>query len=327
MNIGPDKIFKRWVDVDAHLTFEGHLPQLIPLSHIDHVYIPKNLYDSFNDDTRKAINANFKRHFTIVQFDGEGDQPHGPHTPVPKSKSRADYQDFVIKKLFVQYSEGRKYPSSRPVRAIAITLPSTDFSNHYVLPLTISQAYSQYRFENKHRPSKDMTYIYWQVLNGDMMLTLANEWIESFGSQPNLRCLTCYVAPKPTTNSSSYNEYFSYLNNQQPFKHHILRGDNRFAAKSNRFYVGCNTDDLMTFCLEIERSTGKVTLSHAGSNEIYNHETISYTFSKELLDLTQLNCIYVSGGSRTVPIRNLIICSEKYADLHPTFDKNYKKPM
>ena len=325
MNIGLDKIFKRWVDVDAHLTVEGHLPQLIPLSYIDHVYIPKNLYDSFNDDTRKAINANFKRHFTIVPFDGEAHQPRGPHTPVPKSKSRADYQDFVIKKLFEQYSEDRKYPSSRPVRGIAITLPSTDFSDHYVLPLTISQAYAQYPFENKHRRSKDMTYIYWQVLNGDMMLTLANERIKSVGSQPNLRCLTCYLAPKPTTNSSSYNEHFSYLNNQQPFKHHVLKEDNRFAAKSNRFYVGCNTDDLMTFCLEIERSTGKVTLSHAGPNAIYNHETISCTFSKGQLDLTRLNFIHVSGGSRTVPIRNLIICFEKQADLHPTFDKDYKK--
>ncbi|CAF4862878.1 unnamed protein product, partial [Rotaria magnacalcarata] len=81
-----------WVTVDAHLTVEGHLPQLIPLSYIDHVYIPKNLYESFSDDTRKAINANFKRNCTIVPFDGEANQSRGPHGPIPKSKSRADYQ-------------------------------------------------------------------------------------------------------------------------------------------------------------------------------------------------------------------------------------------
>ncbi|CAF5216690.1 unnamed protein product, partial [Rotaria magnacalcarata] len=145
------------------------------------------------------------------------------------------------------------------------------------------------------------------------------------GSQPDLRCLTCYIAPKPTPNSFPYHEKFSYLNNQHPFRHYVLKEGNRFAAKSNTFYSGCNTDDLMTFCLEIERSTGKVTLSHAGPNGIYNHETIFWTFTKGVLDLTKLNFIHVSAGARTVPVRNLIICFEKQVDLHPTFDKDYKK--
>ncbi|CAF2136304.1 unnamed protein product [Rotaria magnacalcarata] len=325
LNIDLDKIFKRWVTVDAHLTVEGHLPQLIPLSYIDHVYIPKNLYESFSDDTHKAINANFKRNCTIVPFDGEANQSRGPHGPIPKSKSRADYQDFVIKELFKQYAERREHSLSRAVRGIAITLPSTDFTDHYVLPLTISQAYEQYRFEKNHRPRGNMTYIYWQILNGDMMLTLSNERLQSVGSQPDLRCLTCYIAPKPTPNSFPYHEKFSYLNNQHPFRHYVLKEGNRFAAKSNTFYSGCNTDDLMTFCLEIERSTGKVTLSHAGPNGIYNHETIFWTFTKGVLDLTKLNFIHVSAGARTVPVRNLIICFEKQVDLHPTFDKDYKK--
>ncbi|CAF3890637.1 unnamed protein product, partial [Rotaria magnacalcarata] len=219
LNIDLDKIFKRWVTVDAHLTVEGHLPQLIPLSYIDHVYIPKNLYESFSDDTHKAINANFKRNCTIVPFDGEANQSRGPHGPIPKSKSRADYQDFVIKELFKQYAERREHSLSRAVRGIAITLPSTDFTDHYVLPLTISQAYEQYRFEKNHRPRGNMTYIYWQILNGDMMLTLSNERLQSVGSQPDLRCLTCYIAPKPTPNSFPYHEKFSYLNNQHPFRH------------------------------------------------------------------------------------------------------------
>ncbi|CAF4831977.1 unnamed protein product, partial [Rotaria magnacalcarata] len=67
--------------------------------------MPKNFYDSFSDDVRRAINANFKRNFTIISFDGDPNQPHGPHTPVPKSKSRADFQDSVVKELFKQYSE------------------------------------------------------------------------------------------------------------------------------------------------------------------------------------------------------------------------------
>jgi hypothetical protein len=213
MNIDLDKILKRWLNVDAHLTVEGHLPQLIPLSYIDHVYIPKNFYNSFNDDVRRAIHANFKRNFTTVPFDGDPNQPRGPHTPVPKSKSRADYQDFVVKELLKQYSEQRAHPPSRPVHGTAITVAWSDFTRHYVLPLTISQAYEQYCFQNKHRPPQNMTYIYWQVVNGDMMLTLSNEPIDPGEKQPNLRCLTCYVAGKPISNILPYHENYSYLNN------------------------------------------------------------------------------------------------------------------
>ncbi|CAF5078711.1 unnamed protein product, partial [Rotaria magnacalcarata] len=57
-------------------------------------------------------------------FDGDPNQPHGPHTPVPKSKSRADFQDSVVKELFKQYSEQRKYQPSRPVTGTAITIAS-----------------------------------------------------------------------------------------------------------------------------------------------------------------------------------------------------------
>ncbi|CAF4238977.1 unnamed protein product, partial [Rotaria magnacalcarata] len=190
---------------------------------------------------------------------------------------------------------------------------------------TIKQAYEQYRFQNKHRPRRNMTYIYWQVVNGDMMLTLCNEPIDPDKKQPDLRCLTCYVAGKPTDKNLPYHENYSYLNNHQPFKHLVLKETNKFAASSNTFYVGCNTDDLMTFCLEIDRSNGTVTLFHASSNGIYNHERISHTFSRGVLDLNQLNFIHVSAGSHSVPIRNLIICFEKQVDFHPTFDKDYRE--
>ena len=105
----------------------------------------------------------------------------------------------------------------------------------------------------------------------------------------------------------------------------ILREVNRFAGKSNRFYVGCNTDSFMTFCLEIQRSTNTVTLSHAGPNAIYNHQKISCSFEKSKLNLAKLDFIHLTSGSRTVPVRNLTICFEKQKDLHPTHDKDFTK--
>ncbi|CAF1117327.1 unnamed protein product [Adineta steineri] len=325
MNITLDKILERWLNVDSHLTIEGHLPQLIPLSYIDHIYIPQNLYDALSKTSQRTMNKTFKNSITRVPHDGIANQPQNPHGPIPPSKCREDYQNFVVEELRKRFIERVKNPSWTSVQGAAITIPSIDFTDTYILPLTISQAYEQYCYANKHPPSDKTYYVYWQVVGGDMMLTLSNEPIQPEGKQAKLQCLTCYIAGKGPSSDTSYHEHYSYVNDSAPFQHPILRETVKFAAKSNRFFNGCNTDDLMTFCLEIQLSTGTVIFSHAGPNSIYNHEKIFYTFDKNRLNLKKLNYIHISCGSRTVPVRNLIVCFDKSASLHPTFDKNFSK--
>ncbi|CAF2714671.1 unnamed protein product [Rotaria sp. Silwood2] len=325
MDIDFDQVFERWFQADSHLTLEGHLPQLIPLDYIDHVYIPNNLYNTLSHASQRAINANFKHRITVIDHDGETNQPHGPRGPKPSSKSRQLYQESVVKDLHKRCIERMKNPPPRPIRGTAITLASVDFTDHYVLPITISQAYDQYCLSKKHRPPHNSFIIYWQSIGGDMMLTLSNEPIESREKQKYLRCLTCYIAPKPSVSQGSYHEHYSYLDHHTPFQHHIRRERGQFDAKSNHFYLGCNTDDLMTFALEVQRMDGTVTLSHAGPNAIYNQEKISHTFDKYELDLTKLNFVHVSSSAQIVTIRNLMICFEKQVDLHPTFDKHFEK--
>ncbi|CAF4936965.1 unnamed protein product, partial [Rotaria sp. Silwood1] len=72
---------------------------------------------------------------------------------------------------------------------------------------------------------------------------------------------------------------------------------------------------------------GKVILSHAGSNSIYNHEKLCSTFSKTNLDLTELNYIYVSAGAHTVPIRNLFITFEKQPEPLDSIDNNVQHDL
>ena len=325
MDITLDKILERWFAVDSHLTIEGHLPPLIPLSYIDHIYIPQNLFDSLTNDSRKAINANFKNRITCVPHDGEADQPVGPHGPKPPSKSREEYQDTVVEKLRQRFLERVKNSSLISVRGVAITLAPSDFTDPYVLPLTISQAYKQYCSSRKHPPPENAYFIYWQLAAGDIILTLSDGVIKSDTKKTNPSCLSCYIAGKGPPSDTSYHEHYSYMNDSLPFRHPILRETNKFAGKSNRFLVGCNTDNFMTFCLEIQRSTNTVTLSHVGPNAIYNHEKISCLFKKSQLDLEKLDYIYLTSGSRTVPVRNLTICFEKQIDLHPTYDQHFKK--
>ncbi|CAF4108583.1 unnamed protein product, partial [Rotaria sordida] len=217
-------------------------------------------------------------------------------------------------------------PPPRLVQGAVITIPSTNFNDHLVLPLTISQAYKQYCVDHAQPPKDNTIYIYWRAMNGDMMLTLSNEEIDPGEKQPNLRCLICYIAAKSNSIDTPYHENTSYLNSGQPSQHATFLAKKKYAAKSDRFHIGCNTDYFMTYCLEYQCSTGQVTLSHAGPNAIYNHEKITCTFAKGNLDLSNLEFIYVSAGDSIIPIRNFMICFEKQPNLHPTFDSTFKKP-
>ena len=38
-------ILKRWCEVDSHKTIEAHLPQLIPLDYIDHIYMTQKIFN------------------------------------------------------------------------------------------------------------------------------------------------------------------------------------------------------------------------------------------------------------------------------------------
>lgn len=92
------------------------------------------------------------------------------------------------------------------------------------------------------------------------------------------------------------------------------------------FYVGCNTDDFITFCLEIQYFIGSVVLSRVGPNSIYNDETISCKFDKVDMNVSELNFLCVSAEEHTIHIRNLIICLEKQPDPHPLIETNVEPP-
>ncbi|CAF4937521.1 unnamed protein product, partial [Rotaria socialis] len=97
------------------------------------------------------------------------------------------------------------------------------------------------------------------------------------------------------------------------------------SSSSRTFHRGANIENFLTYCLKIEKKTGQATLSHAGPNSIYCYETITCRFSKATLDLSKLDYVRVSAGSQKVPIRNLTINFEKIPDLHPLFDRNFKR--
>ncbi|CAF2765048.1 unnamed protein product [Rotaria sp. Silwood2] len=318
MDVDLNAVIERWMRVDSHEVFESHLPQLIPLDYIDAVYIPKNLFESLNSQAQKLAKNIFGNSIYITEhiIDLNSTKP-------TVDAARLTYEKFVHGEIHQKINKKIQTPHTQ--RGTVITVASSKFVEQIVLPITISQSYSLYCLEKKPSDNADFTYIYWQAMHGDMMLTISNERIEPRKDQPNLHCLVCYVAKEPSFTSEDYYEAYSYLNDGHPYQHDANVPKARFKVKSNSFYRGCKMDDFYTFCLEISRKTGKVVLSHAGPNSIYNHEKIEYQFDKKVLDLSRIDYIHISAGTQDVPIRNLTINHERISELHPSFDKHFKK--
>ncbi|CAF3863353.1 unnamed protein product [Adineta steineri] len=326
MDISLKQILDRWITVDSHQTVEAHLPQLIPLEYIDHVYMPKNLFDNLSVDARQAISAVFRKRISVAEQIVEPMVSGGPplFVPKPKEKARAAYQDACIHTLLFRYKKYTSQLALNYLKGITMTIRPTKFEDPFLLPMTISQAFEHYRQVQSRPSTANITYIYWKALNGDMILSLSNQEISSTKKQPDLRSLICYVAPKPSLTDEHYYESTSYLATGNPIHHEMILNKKNYKAKSNIFYMGCNMNDFFTYCLEIHRGTGHVVLSHAGPNGIYNHNPIVCAFNRSELDLTTLDFIHVSAGSRRVPIRNLIVCFDRQPDLHPTFDREFR---
>jgi hypothetical protein len=323
MDVNLNAILHRWKSVDSHDTFEAHLPQLIPLDYVDCVYMPKNIFESLTPEAQKSTKELFKKSLIIWNDDVDLSLLK-PGSTAPLDATRKLYLKFILDQLDEKIQ--KRIDTPRISRGIVITVPGSNFDEHTVLPMTISQSYDLYLLDNNKAPQKpEYTYIYWQAMNdSDMMLTIANEKLELSKDQPNLQCLIVYVAEKPSKATQNYHENYSYLNDGHPFEHYTNVHSGKFKAKSNVFYRGCNNDDFFTFCLKLSHKTGEVTLSHAGPNGIYNHANIYYQFNKSDLDLSKIDYLHVSGGNHDVPIRNLTINHEPVLELQPSFDKDFK---
>lgn len=321
MNVTLNDVIQRWMNVDSHKIFESHLPQLIPLDYVDCVYIPKNIFESLTPGAQRSAKEAFKDSLIITPHvvDLSAIKPGGT---VPLDSTRKPYLQFIIDQINQKIQKRLETPHIS--RGIVITVPGSKFEEHIILPTTISQSYDLYRLDNNKAPdTPEYTYVYWQAMHGDMMLTIANQKIEPAKEQPDLQCLVCYVAEKPST-KDKYREDYSYLNDDHPIQHENNVYAKQLRVKSDAFYRGCNTDDFFTFCLKLSHKTGEVTLSHAGPNSIYNQEKIHYQFNKSDLDLSKIDYVHVSGGNQDVPIRNLTINHERVPELHPLFDKHFK---
>ncbi|CAF0907729.1 unnamed protein product [Rotaria sordida] len=323
MDVDLDSVIKQWNQVDSHFVFEGHLPPLILLDYIENVYIPKNLFESLPDEVKILAKEIFKKSLILAEHNVDLSLIKAGAT-TPLDDTRKPYLKYILDKLNDTINERIKTPHIS--RGFVITITQTRFGNHLILPITIKQSYNLYCLNKGQPPNNiELTYIYWQAMGGDMMLTLANEKIDPNGKdQPNLQYCVCYVARKPSTNSEDYYEEYSYINTDSPYHHSHNVHTGNLKAKSRCFYRGCNTDNFFTFCLKINYKTGEVSLSHVGPNGIYNHENIYYQFKKSDLDLLKLNYVHVSAGNQDVPVRNLMINHEPFDELHSTFDKEFK---
>ena len=312
MHVKLDDVQKRWMHIDSHDTFEAHLPQLVPLDYIDHVYMAKNVFASLSQTSRDVARKTFGDRLTITE--------HVVELSASKQldATHASYQDHVLKEI------NKKIVSNhaRFHHGTTITMSPSDFKEYITIPMTISQSF---HLPQTKKDAEETVFIYWKAIGGDMMLALSKEEINAGKGQSSDRCLLCYIAETPMADSSEdYRESYSYLTAGFPYSHGMLARNSNFTAKSNSFHRGCNVDDYITYCLIIKRKTGQVILSHVGSNNIYNHQSIEHNFQRSELDLSTLDYVQISARERTVPVRDLVIRHEPIKEYHVTFDKDFK---
>ncbi|CAF3290539.1 unnamed protein product [Rotaria sp. Silwood2] len=322
MDVDLKAIIKHLTSVDSDQVFESHLPDLIHLDYIEEVYIPKNLFASLTTAAQMSAKSIFRDALHITNHEINL-SPTASRESRVLEMNRTEYQHYVIDQLAGKMI--KNIDRAQKLRGTVITLPSSCFVEHVALPFTISQVFDQYLRNKKQDSVSNEIYIYFQAMHGDVMITLSNERIDTVESRRHIQCLVCYIAETPSTTSSDYQESYSYLNYGDPFQHASIMDRHSFLAYSNTFHRNCNVDGFLNYCLKLEKNTNQVTLSHAGPNSIYNYETISHKFTKSNIDLNDLNYIHVSAGSHQVPIRNMIVCFHQVPDLHPSFEKNFKR--
>ncbi|CAF1487247.1 unnamed protein product [Adineta ricciae] len=317
-------IIQRWETVDSHQIIETHLPQLIPLSYVDHIYMPKNVFNSLSLVSQQNAQEIFGKKLTVTK--------HVVNLNVElmafaaPDPSRQEYYKYVIEQLQRLINEQKEtIYTEEPLKyyGITFTMPPSRFHTYVSSPTTISQ--SKYLLSKSQSNSDDCVYIYWKVIGGDFMLILTNERIQADKVQKNLVYLTCYIASLATSTGTEigYDERYTYISNSPPTSHDIVLQRKQFKTGSNTFHKGCNPNYYILYSLKINRKTGEVSLTHAGVNGIYNHIALNYTFKKDELDVSILNYVHISSGNQNISVRNLLISHEQIPEAHPKFDKKF----
>ena len=322
-NVDLNAIKNRWLTTDSHFVFESHLPQLIPLDYIERVFIAQSTFDSLSSIAQELSRKIFGSALCITPHQIDASIKLASPTQ-PLDPARAVYQSFVVNDVLQMIETDLNNKVIK--QGTWVTIPASSFQEDIVNPLTISQSFQQ------DQSTSNSIYVYWEVFNGDMMLTLTNQIIDrSVTDQPHLQCLTCYIAkwpsnniPKITTQTiQDYREGSTYISNHHPKRHYIIMEDRNFKATSETFHRGCNVDDYIMYCLHIDRTSSIVTLSICRSNSIQNQQKIAYQFKSTELDLNKLEFIQMSAGFETVPVRNLIIRHEPVKEFHPMIDSEF----
>ncbi|CAF2088377.1 unnamed protein product, partial [Rotaria magnacalcarata] len=319
-----NNVMRRWVAIDSHRLIEAHLPQLIPLSYIDHVYMPKNVFASLTPDAQAQVKEIFPYSHKITRDIVDLNiEMMAFSKPDP---SRVKYQEYIIEQLQPDLRNEAVYSSFLNTFGTTITVPATNFESPLAITMTISQSYDQYHARKGSTTSNpgNSVYIYFEAMGSDFMLLLTDQQTDSSNLKETVNYLNCYIAPFPSTDDPEYHEIPSYINNTPPSVHEVYLTRRRFKIGSNMFHKGCNWDDYILYCLKLEPRSGRVSLLHGGESGIYNSTILECTFTVQELNLTELEYVHLCAGSQAVSFRNVIITHEPITDARPSFDKQYR---
>ena len=311
-----------WKKTDSDEVFEAHLPYSVPLDYIGYIFMSDDTYRSLGHNYQNFLSTTFKDRLKKID---------------DKTTSWFDYfvnffvnldlitpNDNFNKNVHGQIQPLTTKNNSSTLCGTLITLKSTKFADYVCLPFTVTQIN---RSNQNGASSTDGIYIYWEAFGGDMMLAISKNRIEQNKDQFDNPSLLCYIADIPTENNNTHEnrESYSYITNGPSDQHRALVKSPELKAKSSTFHYGCNIYDFIRYCLKIDYNKDEITLTHAGSNEVYNKEEIVYKFDRTEFDLRELGYIHLSANRSNVPIRNLIVSQKRIDDCHLSADTNSQR--
>ncbi|CAF1475648.1 unnamed protein product [Adineta steineri] len=70
-SIDMNDVIRWWEKVDSHMVFESYLPSRIPLSYIDHVYMPEIVFNSLTCQAQHSARTIFRDKLTVTNNNGK----------------------------------------------------------------------------------------------------------------------------------------------------------------------------------------------------------------------------------------------------------------
>eukprot|EP00741_Cyanophora_paradoxa_P017593 tig00021012_g16993.t1 len=279
-----EDVLAYWEGVDSHFVFECHLPRLVPLSYVEKIIMPKDIFEGMREEDRALLHAVFPRLEQACAFIRLNvlvlTAPVGaePDPDVPKSlphPSRCPPRKEVWDRCFaVERSRAKALASSPAGRGLGtpfatLLYPPLGFADTPVgrrrgFALSLARDKGTETPLPLRPPESGELHLYFQARGRDFFVVLADH---EDASNETRRVLTVSL--------HHAGEGTAYISDQVPTAHKFVNQSCRWLAMCKDFDAGLDLEDYTHYALHYSYPRGTLTVEHWGPSAVYNRRVLS----------------------------------------------------